>query len=238
MKLDLLVFAAHPDDAELACGGTIIRHVLKGKKTGIVDLTRGELSTRGNPELRAKEAAFASKVLGISVRENMGFADGFFQNDREHQFSVITMIRKYQPEIIVCTAVQDRHPDHGRAAKLVSDSNFYSGLRKIITKADGKPQSSWRAKAVYHTIQDRHAKPDFVIDISDVMDKKMKAIHAYKSQFYSELSKEPVTPISTKEFIDGLFARATEYGRTIGVKYAEGFTTERIMGVNTLFDLR
>jgi len=176
--------------------------------------------------------------LGISARENLGYADGFFQNDKGHQLGVISILRKYQPEIIICTAVRDRHPDHGRAAQLVSDSNFYSGLRKVETKHEGELQQCWRAKAVYHTIQDRYMKPDFVIDISDVMDKKMKAIHAFKSQFYSELSKEPVTPISTKEFMDGLFARATEYGRAIGVKYAEGFTTERIMGVNSLFDLK
>ncbi|MEO8087684.1 MAG: bacillithiol biosynthesis deacetylase BshB1 [Bacteroidota bacterium] len=238
MKLELLVFAAHPDDAELACGGTIIKHVQAGKKTAIVDLTSGDLGTRGSGELRLKEAAAASKVLGISVRENLGYADGFFQNDEAHQRGIIAMIRKYQPEIIICTAASDRHPDHGRAAQLVSDANFYSGLIKVETLHDGKNQPCWRAKAVYHTIQDRYMKPDFVIDISDVMDKKMKAIHAFKSQFYSEPSKEPVTPISTKEFIDGLFARATEYGRAIGVKYAEGFTTERIMGVKSLFDLK
>ncbi len=238
MKLDLLVFAAHPDDAELACGGTIIKHVRAGKKVGIVDLTRGELGTRGTAELRMKEAAAASKVLGIAVRENLGFADGFFSNDEKHQLRVIEMIRKYQPEIIVCNAVSDRHPDHGRAAQLVSESNFYSGLMKVKTSNEGKPQTYWRAKAVYHTVQDRYIKPDFVIDISDVMEKKMKAIHAYKSQFYSELSKEPVTPISTKEFIDTLFARATEYGRPIGAKYAEGFTVERSIGVSSFFDLK
>ncbi|CAN5579493.1 bacillithiol biosynthesis deacetylase BshB1 [soil metagenome] len=238
MKLDLLVFAAHPDDAELSCGGTIIKHILEGKKVGIVDLTSGELGTRGSGELRLKEASAASKVLGISVRENLGFADGFFQNDEAHQRGVIAQIRKYQPEIIICTAVSDRHPDHGRAAKLVSDANFYSGLMKVETIHDGKNQQYWRAKAVYHSIQDRYIKPDFVIDISDMMDKKMEAIHAFKSQFYSALSKEPVTPISTKEFIDGLFARASEYGRAIGVKYGEGFTTERIIGVRSLFDLK
>ena len=238
MKLDILVFAAHPDDAELGCGGTIIKHVRDGKKVGVVDLTRGELGTRGNADLRGKEAAAACKVLGVAVRENLGYADGFFRNDEEHQKGVIRLIRKYQPEIILCTAFADRHPDHGRASKLVSDSNFYSGLMKVKTEYEDKPQKCWRAGAVYHFIQDRYIKPDFVIDISSVMEKKMKAIHAYKSQFYSELSKEPDTPISTKEFIDALYARATEYGRPIGVKYAEGFLAERITGVNSLFDLK
>jgi bacillithiol biosynthesis deacetylase BshB1 len=237
MKLDLLAFGAHPDDVELGCGGTIIRHVSDGKKVGIVDLSRGELGTRGNAELRTKESATASKLMGVSVRENLEYADGFFKNDPEHQLGVITMIRKYQPEIILCNAVADRHPDHGRAAQLISDSNFYSGLIKVQTTDDGKSQSCWRAKAVYHFIQDRYIKPDFVIDITDVIEKKMKAIHAYKSQFYSELSKEPDTPISTKGFIDFLYARATEYGRQIGVKYAEGFTVERIAGIKSLFDL-
>jgi len=238
MKLDLLVFAAHPDDAELACGGTIIKLVAEGKKVGIVDLTRGELGTRGNAELRSKEAEAASKILGIAVRENLGYADGFFSNDSEHQLGVIAIIRKYKPEIIVCNTVTDRHPDHGRASKLVSDSNFYSGLIKVQTVHDGSQQACWRAKAVYHTVQDRYTKPDFVIDISDVMDKKMEAIHAYKSQFYSADSKEPETPISSKEFMEALFARATEYGRPIGARYAEGYTAERITGVNSLFDLK
>jgi len=238
MKLDILVFAAHPDDAELGCGGTIIKHIRDGKKVGVVDLTMGELGTRGNAELRGKEALVACKVMGVAVRENLGYADGFFRNDKEHQLGVIRMIRKYKPEIILCTAQSDRHPDHGRASQLVSESNFYSGLTKIRTDLDDKPQKCWRAKAIYHYVQDRYIKPDFVVDISDVMEKKMKAIHAYKSQFYSELSKEPDTPISTKEFIDALYARATEYGRPIGVKYAEGFIAERITGVNSLFDLK
>lgn len=238
MKLDLLVFAAHPDDAELGCGGTIIKHVKDGKKVGIIDLTRGELGTRGNAELRAKESAAASKVMGIAVRENLGFADGFFRNDEKHQLGIITMIRKYRPEIILCNAVSDRHPDHARSAKLVSEASFYSGLNKVKSFVNGKVQTSWRATAVYHYIQDRYIKPDFAIDITPVIERKMKAIHAYKSQFYSELSEEPVTPISTKEFIDALFARATEYGRPIGVRYAEGFTVERIAGVDSLFDLK
>jgi len=238
MKLDLLVFAAHPDDAELGCGGTIIKHVLLGKKVGIVDLTRGEMGTRGNADLRAKESLAASKVLGVAVRENLGFEDAFFRNDKAHQLGVMTMIRKYQPDIILCNAVSDRHPDHGRAGQLISEANFYSGLIKVPTTDEGKPQTCWRAKAVYHYIQDRYIKPDFAIDITEVMEKKMKAIHAYKSQFYSELSKEPITPISTKEFIEALYARATEYGRPFGVRYAEGFTAERIPGVHSLFDLK
>jgi N-acetylglucosamine malate deacetylase 1 len=238
MKLDLLVFAAHPDDAELSCGGTIIRHVRSGHKAGIVDLTRGERGTRGSAELRAKESAAATKVLGIAIRENLGFEDAFFKNDGEHQHGVIAMIRKYQPEIILCNAVTDRHPDHGRAAALVSEANYYSGLSKVKTSHDGKPQACWRARTVLHYIQDRYIKPDFAIDITEVMEQKMKAIHAYKSQFYSELSMEPDTPISGKDFIDALYARATEYGRPIGVKYAEGFTVERIPGISSLFDLK
>ena len=238
MKLDLLVFASHPDDAELGCGGTIIKNVMQGKKVGIVDLTRGELGTRGNEELRSRESAAASKVLGITVRENLGFADGFFRNDRDHQLTVISVIRKYQPEIILCNARTDRHPDHGRAGELVSNSNYYAGLIKIKTSHLGESQQCWRARGIFHYIQDRYIRPDFVLDITDVMEKKMKSIHAYKSQFYSELSKEPDTPISSKEFIESLFARATEFGRPIGVKYAEGFTAERITGVNSLFDLK
>jgi len=237
MKTDILVFSAHPDDAELSCGGTILKHIRLGKKVVIVDLTRGELGTRGNAELRDIEAKAASKILGIAARENLKLADGFFQNDPVSQLSVVTTIRKYQPEIILCNAVADRHPDHSRAAQLVSQAAFLSGLIKAETSSEGKKQQAWKTKAVYHYIQDRYIKPDFVIDVSEFMEKKMEAVKAYSSQFYNPDSKEPETAISSKEFIDFLLGRAAEFGRQINVKYAEGFTMERIQAVNSLFDL-
>jgi N-acetylglucosamine malate deacetylase 1 len=237
MKLDILAIGAHPDDVELCCGGLIIKHVAQGKKVGIIDLTRGEMGTRGNGDLRLKEAEEAGKVLGISARENLLMDDCFFENDRENRLKVAEMIRKYQPEIILCNAVSDRHPDHGRASKLVSDAAFIAGLVKVKTTHDGKPQQPWKTKAVYHTIQDRYIKPDFVFDITDVIEKKMKAVSAYSSQFYKPDSKEPDTSISSKDFLDFLYARSMEMGRQIGAKYAEGFTVERYPGVRSLFDL-
>lgn len=237
MKLDILVFAAHPDDAELSCGGTIIKHIHHGKKVGIVDLTRGELGTRGNADIRDAEANEASKVLGIAARENLNFADGFFQNNKEHQLPIVSVIRKYQPEIILCNAVTDRHPDHGKAAQLVSDAAFLSGLIKVETMHNEKKQDAWKTKAMYHYIQDRFIKPDFVIDISDFMEKKMLAIKKYQSQFYDAASLEPETAISSKDFLEFLYSRAMEMGRHINVKYAEGFTVERFPAVNSLFNL-
>ena len=232
MKLDILAFGAHPDDVELCCSGTLLKHISQGKKVGIIDLTRGELGTRGSAAIRDKEAAVAAKILGIAVRENLNFADGFFLNDKQHQLEVIKKIRKYQPEIIIANAIRDRHPDHGRSAQLISDSCFLSGLVKIDTN-----QKVWRPKAVYNYIQDRYIKPDFVIDISDFIDKKMQAIKAYRSQFYDPKSKEPQTYISSPEFLEMLNARAIEMGKVIRVKYAEGFTAERVVGVKDLFDL-
>jgi bacillithiol biosynthesis deacetylase BshB1 len=237
MKLDILAFAAHPDDVELTCSGTILRSIHQGKKVGIVDLTRGELGTRGNAETRAKEAAEATKILGVSVRENLGFADGFLVNDQKHQLEVVRIIRKYQPEIILCNAVEDRHPDHGKASKLVSDASFLAGLFKVETLNENVLQEHWRTKAVYHYIQDRQLKPDFVVDITEFMELRMKAISAFKSQFFKPDSTEPQTPISTKDFQEYLYARATTFGRSIGVRYAEGFTVDRTPGVNSLFDL-
>ncbi|MFL5731224.1 MAG: bacillithiol biosynthesis deacetylase BshB1 [Cytophagaceae bacterium] len=237
MKLDILVFAAHPDDAELSCAGTIVSAIAKGRKAGIIDLTRGELGTRGNAEIRDREAAAAAKVLGIHVRENALFADGFFQNDETHNLELIRFIRKYQPEIVLANAVSDRHPDHGRGSELVSRACFLSGLRKIETKLGNKIQKEWRPKAVYHYIQDRHITPDFVVDISRYWDKKEKAIRAYKSQFYDPMSKEPQTYISDPEFFSFIEARAREMGHAIGVKYGEGFTREKLVGVRDLFDL-
>jgi N-acetylglucosamine malate deacetylase 1 len=237
MKLDILAFGSHPDDVELSCSGILLNHIAQGKKVGIIDLTRGEMGTRGNAELRLKEAEAAAKILGVDARENLLMEDCFFQNDEENQLAIAEMIRKYQPEIILCNAIADRHPDHGKGAKLVSDAAFVAGLIKAETTHDGKPQKPWKVKAVYHYIQDRYIKPDFVIDITDVMEKKMESVRAFSSQFYKPGSTEPTTAISSKEFLDSLYARAAEMGRQIGVKYAEGLTVERFPGVRSLFDL-
>ncbi|WP_127140727.1 bacillithiol biosynthesis deacetylase BshB1 [Flagellimonas marinaquae] len=239
MKLDILVFGAHPDDAELGAGATIAKEVSKGKKVGIVDLTRGELGTRGSAEIRDQEAAKAAEILGVAVRENMEFADGFFVNDKEHQLELIKIIRKYRPEIVICNAVEDRHIDHAKGSKLVSDSCFLSGLRKIDTKMDGDDQwqDAWRPKVVYHFIQWKNLEPDFVVDVTGFIEKKTDAIMAYASQFYDPNSDEPETPISSKNFTDSVNYRARDLGRIIGVEYAEGFTVERYVGVESLYDL-
>lgn len=239
MKLDILVFGAHPDDAELGAGATIAKEVENGKKVGIIDLTRGELGTRGTAEIRDKEAAEAAKILGISVRENLGFADGFFCNDNKHQLEVIKMIRKYQPNIVLCNAVNDRHIDHGKGSKLVSDSCFLSGLKKIVTLIDGDevPQESWRPKVVYHYIQWKNLEPDFVINVTGFIGKKTDAVLAYSSQFYDPKNGEPETPITSKNFIDSVNYRARDLGRLIGVEHAEGFTVERYPAVERLNDL-
>ncbi|MBK5285017.1 MAG: bacillithiol biosynthesis deacetylase BshB1 [Bacteroidia bacterium] len=237
MKLDILAFAAHPDDVELSCSGTLLRHKSLGKKIGIVDLTKGEMGTRGTPETRLREADTASKILKLDVRENLGFEDCFFINDREHRMKVVSVIRKYQPEIVLANAVADRHPDHARAAQLISESCFLAGLQKVESAFEGKAQSPWKVKALYYYIQDRYIKPDFIIDISDWYEMKMECIMAYKSQFYNPDSKEPVTPISSKEFLEFLQSRNTELGRNIGVHYGEGFTASRIPGVIDLFNL-
>ncbi len=237
MKLDILVFASHPDDAELGCGGTIISQIEKGNKVGIVDLTNGELGTRGSTELRTQEAAAAAEVMQLSVRENLRFADGFFENDKAHLIEVIKAIRKYQPEIVIANAIEDRHPDHGHGASLVSRACFLSGLIKIETGLYGQVQEAWRPKQVYHYIQDRHIKPDFVIDITPFWAKKVEAIKAYKSQFHNPESKEPLTHISTPDFLPFIEARAMEMGHSIGVKYGEGFTKEKQLGIKNLFDL-
>ena len=238
IKLDILAFAAHPDDTELACCGTLLKHIAMGKRVGVIDLTRGELGTRGSADIRDKEAADAAKILGLSVRENLRFADGFFSINQAHFLPIIQVIRKYQPEIVLANAVSDRHPDHGRAGKLVSEACFLSGLTKIETAlVDGNLQQAWRPKTVYHYIQDRYMKPDFSVDITPYMETKMSAIKAFASQFHDPDSNEPITTISTPEFLDFVKARAIQYGREIGVKYAEGFTVERTMGINNLFDL-
>jgi bacillithiol biosynthesis deacetylase BshB1 len=238
MKLDILCFGAHPDDVELGCSGTIAKEVSLGKKVGIIDLTRGELGTRGSVEIRNAESEKAADILGVVVRENLEMRDGFFLNDEKHQLEIIKMIRKYQPEIVICNAIDDRHIDHGKGSKLVSDACFLSGLRKIETTIDGENQEAWRPKVVYHYIQWKNIEPDFVVDISDFIDIKTKAILAYGSQFYTENSNEPVTPIATKNFLESIHYRSQDLGRLVGVDYAEGFTAERYLAVNCLSVLK
>lgn len=240
MKLDILFIGAHPDDVELACGATIAKEVSNGKKVGIIDLTRGELGTRGTAETRDEEAFNAAKILGVHSRVNMRFADGFFKNDKEHQIEIIKMIRFYQPEIVICNAIDDRHIDHGKGSQLVSDACFLSGLRKIETihKDETTIQAPWRPKTVYHYIQWKDLKPDIVVDVSGFMDKKMASVFAYKTQFFNPDSNEPETPISSKNFTDSIEYRARNLGRLIGVEHAEGFTVERYAAVNSLFDLK
>ena len=238
-KIDILAFGAHPDDVELGCSGTILLQTSLRHTVGVIDLTRGELGTRGTPEIREDEAKEAAKILGVSIRENLGFRDGFFKNDEEHQLRIIQQIRKYQPEIILCNAIDDRHIDHGKGSKLVSDACFLSGLVKIDTKMDGDDewQDAWRPKVVYHYIQWKNLEPDFVVDVSGFIDTKIDAIKAYGSQFYDPNSDEPETPISSKNFIDSVIYRARDLGRIVGVEYAEGFTVERFAAVDSLGDL-
>lgn len=237
MKLDILAFGAHPDDIELSCGATIAKEISLGKKVGIVDLTRGELGTRGTAEIRDKEAADAAKILGVDIRENLRFRDGFFVNDEAHQLEVIKMLRKYRPDVVICNAVDDRHIDHGKGSKLVSDACFLSGLIKIETQLDGEVQQAWRPNQVYHYIQWKNLTPDFVVDVTGFIDQKVESVMAYKSQFYDPNSNEPITPIATKNFKESIFYRAADLGRLINTEYAEGFTTERYLAVNSLADL-
>jgi bacillithiol biosynthesis deacetylase BshB1 len=238
MKLDILVLAAHPDDAELGCGGTILKHVAAGHKVGVVDLTRGELGTRGTVETRAKEAADSAMILGLSVRENLGLPDGFFRNEREHQLEVVKAIRKFQPDIVLGNAVYDRHPDHGRASELIFEACFLSGLQKISTTVDGQEQKPWKPGTLYHYIQSQFIAPDFVVDVTGHWDKKMEAIRAFRTQFYDPNNKEPDTYISSPAFLKLVESRANELGHAIGAKYGEGFTVRRFIGVDSLFDLR
>ncbi|MDA9550703.1 bacillithiol biosynthesis deacetylase BshB1 [Flavobacteriaceae bacterium] len=240
MKLDILAIGAHPDDVELGCAGTLAKEIHHGKSVGILDLTRGELGTRGTAEIRDKESAAAAKILNIKVRENLSFADGFFINDKHHQIEIIKIIRKYRPEVVFCNAVDDRHIDHPKASKLVSTSCFLSGLTKIKTKLEGTTtfQEQWRPKFIYHYIQWKNISPDICVDISDFMTIKLKAIMAYESQFFKEGVNMKNTPISTKNFIDSVEYRARDLGRLSGVDYAEGFTVERSPLVNSIFDLK
>lgn len=229
MKVDILAIGAHPDDVELGCGGTVAKLISEGKTVAIVDLTQGELGTRGTNFTRAEEAANSAKILGISARENLKMKDGFLTNSEEHQMQIVKIIRKYQPEIVLANAIDDRHPDHAKAAKLVSDACFLSGLVKIETVSEGENQKPWRPKQIFHYIQWKHIAPDFVIDISNFMEKKIEACLAFKTQFYDPNSTEPMTPISTKDFLESLTYRAQDLGRLSGVEFAEGFTTEKLL---------
>lgn len=239
LKLDILVLPVHPDDAELGCAGTILKEIALGKKVGIVDLTRGELGTRGSAEIRDHEAAESAKILGLTTRDNLSLPDGFFENKKEHQLKVIEAIRRFKPEIVITNAYHDRHPDHGRASDLVEDASFLSGLRKIETWYDGKKQEEWRPNLVLHFIQDNYIKPDILVDVTSHWDKKIESIHAFGSQFYNpDWENEPQTYISSPDFIQVIEARAREFGKSIGVKYAEGFISRKILGVDNLFALK
>jgi N-acetylglucosamine malate deacetylase 1 len=238
MKLDILVIAAHPDDAELACSGTIAAHIAQGYKVGILDLTKGEMGTRGTPEIRLEESAVAAKILGLASRENLGLKDIYFKDDEAHQMEIIKIIRKYQPEIVLANAVTDRHPDHGKGASLASHACFMSGLRRIETHMKGVVQEAWRPKFIYHYIQNNYIKPDFVVDITPYWETKIDSIKAFKSQFFDPSNKEPESFISSEGFLEFIEARAKEFGHSIMVKYGEGFTVERTIGINDLFLLK
>ena len=238
MKLDILAFASHPDDVELAASGTLMTHISQGKKAGIIDLTKGELGSRGSAELRTKEASIASELMHIDARVNLDLGDGFFNNTEKELLKVIEQIRYFKPDVVLCNAHSDRHPDHSRGSELVSRACFLAGLIKIETKHNGEQQALWRPQSVFHYIQDNWIDPDFVIDITEVFDGKMDAIKAYSSQFFNPESNEPATPISSLEFMENVKGRALAFGRLIGVKYGEGFTVERAIGVKDLTSLK
>jgi len=237
MTADILAFGAHPDDVELSASGTLLKHIAMGKTAAIVDLTQGELGSRGTIDTRYTEADVASKILGISARENLKMADGFFELSEENKLKVVAQIRRFRPTVILANAISDRHPDHGRGSQLIRDAVFLAGLVKIETTWNGKPQEPWRPKSVFFYIQDRYIKPDFVVDISEVIEDKLKSILAYKTQFFNPDSNEPKTPISGQDFIDFLKGRWRDYGRSIGVDFAEGFTVERVPGVEDITGL-
>jgi bacillithiol biosynthesis deacetylase BshB1 len=238
-KVDILAVGVHPDDVELSCSGTILKHQAEGKMIGLLDLTLGELGTRGNAALRTQEAMNAAEFLGTEFREQLNLGDGFFEHNKDSLIQIIEIIRYCQPEIVLCNAISDRHPDHGRAGKLTADACFFSGLAKIETTFRGEKQTHWRPKAVYHYIQDHQLTPDFVVDITPFMEQKIESMLLYKSQFYNEgYEKEELsTPISGKDFLDFMYAKARIFGRPIGVEFAEGFTVTRTIGVGNLFDI-
>lgn len=238
MKVDILAFGAHPDDVELSASGTILKSIQQGKKVAIVDLTQGELGSRGTIETRYAEAADAATILGIEARVNLKMEDGFFQHSPENLRKIVEQIRYFKPRIVLANAIQDRHPDHPKGSKLVSEACFLAGLRKIETTFNGEQQEAYRPEVVYHYIQDRYSKPDFVVDVTEFVEQKFDSIRAYKTQFFDPNSTEPQTPISGKEFFEFLRGRMAEFGRQIGVQYAEGFTVERLIGVEDLFDLK
>ena len=237
MKLDILAFAAHPDDVELSASGTLMRYLAEGKKVGIIDLTEGELGTRGTVETRYEEAADASEIMGLSARENLRMPDGFFEDNAENKRLIIEQIRKYQPEIVLANSISDRHPDHGRAGKLVEDACFLAGLRKIETSLEGQEQLPHRPRLVAHYIQDFYLEPSFVIDVTPFVERKIEVIKAFKTQFYDPNSPEPSTPISGEEFFDFIKGRMLNMGRPAGMKYAEGFIISRVFGVKDLFEV-
>jgi bacillithiol biosynthesis deacetylase BshB1 len=237
MKLDILAIGAHPDDVELSCSGTLAKEVDKGKKVGILDLTRGELGTRGTAETRDQEAKNAAEILGVRVRKNLEFSDGFFSNNTAHQLEIIKILRKYRPDVVLCNAIHDRHIDHGKGSRLVSDACFLSGLKKIETIYEGNSQKEWRPKHIYHYIQWYDIEPDFVVDISGFMEKKLESVKAYKTQFFDQGNNEPNTPISSSNFIDSVTYRARNLGRIIGTEHGEGFTVERYPAVDSILDL-
>ena len=235
MKIDVLAFGVHPDDVELGCAGVLLSEKKNGNKIAIVDLTLGELGTRGNAETRKEEAAAAALILNVDVRENLMLEDGFFENNEINKRKIITVLRKYKPEIIFCNAPEDRHPDHGRSAQLVEDAAFLSGLSKVETFLDGELQKAWRPKFVFNFIQDRYLKPDFVIDISTEMEQKIESVKAYKTQFFNaENQGGPQTYISSPEFLESVYSRAAMFGKMIGVKYAEGFISKKMIGFKNL----
>lgn len=236
-KLHILAIAVHPDDIELGCAGTLIKHARMGQAVGILDLSQGELGTRGSATLRLQEAAAAAMIMGVQVRENAGMRDGFFRNDEEHQLQLITYIRRWQPDIVIANALEDRHPDHGRAGKLIADACFLAGLRKIETTFDGALQTAWRPKRVFHMIQDRQLVPSFIVDISDAFEAKLEAIAAYKSQFHDPTSTEPQTYISSQNFLEQIKSRDALLGKRIGKEYGEGFVSENIPGIADLDNL-
>ncbi|RYG30196.1 MAG: bacillithiol biosynthesis deacetylase BshB1 [Chitinophagaceae bacterium] len=238
MKLDILVLAVHPDDAELGCSGTILKHIALGKKVGIVDFTRGELGTRGTAETRDAEAADSARILGLHARENLRFKDGFFKNDEAHQIEVIKIIRKYQPEIVLSNALEDRHPDHGRAGDLANDACFLSGLTKIRTQLNGDEQEAWRPRLLFQYIQDRYIRPDIIVDITPYIETKIASIKAFKTQFFNPELDEPDTYISSPDFFESVIGRSREFGKSIGTTYAEGFTSRKLLGIDDLFQLK
>ncbi|WP_300663854.1 bacillithiol biosynthesis deacetylase BshB1 [Fluviicola sp.] len=237
-QIDILAIGAHPDDVELSAAGTLLKHRAMGFSTGVIDLTQGELGSRGTKETRKEEAMAAAEILGLSARVNLKMADGFFEHSEENLRLLVEQIRRFKPSIVLVNAVSDRHPDHGKGSKLASEACFLAGLRRIETTWEGSPQEAHRPKAVYHYIQDRYLKPDFAVDVTDFVEQKFASIKAYKTQFWDPDSTEPKTPISGEDFFEFLRGRMAEFGRSIGARYAEGFTVERLPGVDSLFDLR